>query len=164
MRGASRTPIAYVSVSDRDLPDDEQTIVWIRCKNAELGNQALARYARAQKDRVDGSGRDWDSFQLTRADIEDFLRVCPRVDNYAWTPEYLDDHPEIKLASNVKGFYTKPITDPAMLEDFFKDIPSSQKEELLMVAGNQVKLDQGAKKNLSYSASLLSGAPLKPSE
>ena len=162
MRGASRTPIGFVCESDRPLDDKEQTIFWIRCKNLEMGNYTTARYSRAQKDRVDG-GRDWDPVQLSRADVEDFLTVCSRVDNYSWSESYLENHPEARGSLNELGFCKQPIADPKVLEDLAKDLPSAIFTEVMGAAANQIRLNAGAKKNLNFSPSMQSGGPLTPS-
>ena len=161
MRGASKTPIPYVCEADRPLDEKEQTVFWLRGKNIDMGNQSLARYARAQKDRVDG-GKEWEPVQLSRADVEDFLAVCVRVDNYAFTPEYLSSHPDVQVLSEKNGgFYPKGIIDYRMLEDVARDLPSGAFNEIMGASANQIRLNAGAKKNLSFSPSLLSGeAPL----
>src|SRR3990167_1742700 len=108
-RGANTEPQQYVLESDRAIPESEQTVFHIRCKNTIMGNSTLQRYTRAQRQNPDGTG-DFDLPKLTLADKEDFLSFCSKVENYGWSAAYIRKHPQVTV--NDTGFSVEPIVDP----------------------------------------------------
>lgn len=143
-RGANTKPQPYVLEIDRALPVEEQTIFWIKCKNTVMGNATLQRYTRAQRANADGSS-EYDVRKLQLADKEDFLDFCVKVENYCWSEEYLERHPNVQVDEN--GFTINPITDPDELADLVGDLSVGDFNELSAAANNQVRLSRGAKKN-----------------
>ena len=144
MRGASTTPQEYVCEQDQGLPIEEQTIFTIRCKNTSMSNESLRRYARARRDNADGS-QDYDDSKLTAADVEEFISLCVKVTNYAWSSEYLESHPNVNV--NESGFQVDPIMDADSLSDVLRDLPSSVWLELQRASSNQIELNKGLKKS-----------------
>ena len=144
MRGASTTPQEYISEQDQGLPIEEQTIFTIRCKNTSMSNESLRRYARARRDNADWS-QDYDDSKLTAADVEEFISVCVKVTNYAWSSEYLESHPNVNV--NESGFQVDPIVDADSLADVLRDLPSSVWLELQRASSNHIELKKGLKKS-----------------
>lgn len=160
MRGAGRSPIPYVSNEDRTLPKEEQTIVWIRPKNTRIGAHVSRKYTAAFGNSVEDGSYDPESWY--EAMLEDFSSIVVRIDNYAFSNEYIESHSEIKESINDNGFYSKPILDPEMIRDVAEDVTDGFVQEVVNVAGSRVRLNVGAKKNLNWSPSLQSGDPLPP--
>lgn len=148
MRGVSRKPIPYVVEDDRSLNSDEQTVFWLTCKNNEDTNKTLRRYARAAKDGRDGQ-REYDDRMLTVADKEEFLTVCTKVENFAFSEEYYSRRPQVRDKADENGFLDV-IEDPDLLGDLVGELPPDVVSEIFGAVNNPVKLDRGAKKNLSY--------------
>lgn len=147
MRGVSRKPVAYVCEDDRSLPSDEQTVFWLTCKNNEDTNKTLRRYARAAKDGRDGQ-KEYDDRLLTAADKEEFMTVCSKVENFAFSQEYYDKRPQVAQKADEHGFIDV-IDDPDLLADLVMELPPDVLSEVFGAVNNPVKLDRGAKKNLS---------------
>ena len=143
-RGANTKPQKFILEGDRALPLEEQTIFEIRCKNSVMGNESLARYTKAQRPTSDGSS-EYDVRKLSLADKEDFLDFCVSVTNYAWSDDYLENHPLIEV--NGIGFYEETIRDPDVLADLVADMSVGDFNEVAAASNNQVKLSRGAKKN-----------------
>ena len=148
MKGVSRKPVPYVCEDDRSLSSDQQTVFWLICKNNEDTNKTLRRYARASKDGRDGH-REYDDRLLTVADKEEFLTVCQKVENFSFSEEYYQKRPQIKQKADENGFIDI-IDDPDLLGDLVSELPPDVLSELFSAVNNPVKLDRGAKKNLSY--------------
>jgi hypothetical protein len=161
MRGAGSSAVAFVVEDDRKSKKEDQTIFWIRPKNTKLGAYASRRYTSAF---AEGDRTDYDPEEWLEAIVEDFCLVVLRIDNYAFSPDYLATHPDIKSACNEDGFYEKPITDPEMIRDVATDLPDGVATEIINSSSNRVRLDAGAKKNLNWSPSLASGGPLPQSD
>jgi hypothetical protein len=160
MKGAGKKPIPYIATSDKELKPEEQTITWVRPKNTKMGSYSSRRYTAAFTDagQIDSyNPEDW-----YEATVEDFCECVARIDNYAFSEDYLENHPDIKKDTNEAGFYTKPIVTPVLIRDVAEDATDGYVTEILNVSSNKVRLDQGAKKNLSWSQSLRSGDPLPP--
>ena len=147
MRGVSRKPVPYVCEDDRALPSDEQTVFWLTCKNNEDTNKTLRRYARASKDGRDGQ-REYDDRLLTVADKEEFMTVCSKVENFSFSEEYYQRRPQVAQKADEDG-YLDVIDDPDLLGDLVTELPPDVLSELFQAVNNPVKLDRGAKKNLS---------------
>lgn len=145
MRGRSSAPVPYRCEEDRSLPEEEQTIFWVTCKNNSMANETVRRYTRARRDTRDG-GTDYDPRMLDTADIEDFLSICKKVENYAWSTDYMAKHPQIESKVNAGGFYADAITDEVLLADVARDLPAGVLSELFDASVNQVRLNRGAKK------------------
>jgi len=158
MRGAGKKPVAYVPTQDRELKVAEQTIVWVKPKNTKMGAYSSRRYTSAFAESAE-SGQ-YDPEEWFEAMVGDFCECVVRMDNVAFSDEYLESHPEIRKDSNELGFYTKPIITQEMIRDVAEDAPDGFVNEIINIASNRVRLNQGAKKNLNWSQSLLSGDPL----
>tara|TARA_R100001463_G_scaffold2261_3_gene9605 strand:- start:2111 stop:2554 length:444 start_codon:yes stop_codon:yes gene_type:complete len=145
MRGVSRKPTPFVCEDDRSLPSNEQTVFWLTCKNNEDTNKTLRRYARAAKDGRDGN-REYDDRLLTVADKEEFLTVCSKVENFAFSEQYYERRPQVAQKADDNGFIDM-IDDPDLLGDLVTDLPPDVLSEIFAAVNNPVKLDRGAKKN-----------------
>jgi len=145
MKGVSRKPVPYVCEDDRGLPADEQTVFWLTCKNNDDSNKTIRRYARAAKDGRVGT-REYDDRILSAADKEEFMTVCSKVGNWAFSAEYIERRPQVEKLVNEHG-YIEMIEDPDLLGDVVTELPPDVLSELFGAVNNPVKLDRGAKKN-----------------
>ena len=159
MRGAGSSPIPYVTAEDRNLEEKEQTIVWIRPKNTKMGAYSSRRYTQAID--LDGGG-DYREDDFAEAIVDDALAVIARIDNYAPSDDFLRSHPELRGDVNEEGFCTNPIQDADTLRAVVLDWMDGAASEVINASSSKVRLDDGAKKNLSWSPSLESGGPLPP--
>jgi len=143
-RGANTKPQPYILEGDRHLQEEEQTVWWIKCKNTVMGNETLQRYTRAQRQNIDGSS-EFDTRKLQLADKEDFLEFCVKVENWYWSDEYKEKHPNV--VTNDLGYTVDPITDPEELANLVSDLSVGDFNELAAAANNQVRLNRGLKKS-----------------
>ena len=157
MRGRNSAPVPYCCEEDRALAEEEQTIFWLICKNNSMANVTVRRYTRARRDTRDG-GTEYDPRLLDAADIDDFLAICSKVENYAWSLDYLAKHPQMESKVNGRGFYEDAIVDATLLADVARDLPAGVLSELFDASISQVRLNRGAKKGWSSLSGSLSGS------
>lgn len=144
MKGVSRKAVPYVLEDDRALPVEEQTIWHLLPKNTQAANETLRRYARASKEGRNGQ-REYDARALTAADIEEFQADCIKVENFCFSAEYLERHPQMADRCSEEG-YCREVTDPQTMQEIVLELAPEHLRELLAVVDNPVKLSAGAKK------------------
>ena len=149
MRGIGNNKIVeYVCESDRSLPEDEQTVFVLRCKNGLMASKSNRRYSKVFQESRDGS-REYDDRKGLSADIEEFQDNCTEVLNFFYSEDYLEGHPNVRAMADEKGRVAK-IDDPNLKADLIRyEIPEAQQRELFAAMNDPVKLDRGAKKNLN---------------
>lgn len=158
MRGAGKRPVPYIVAQDTDLDASEQTITWVKPKNTKMGAYSSRRYTSAFGDS--GEPGEYDPEEWYEALLGDFCECVVRIDNIAFSDEYLDAHPDVKGEVKENGFSAGPFTTPEVIREIAEDAIDGYVTEVVNAASNRVRLDRGAKKNLSWSQSLLSGDPL----
>jgi len=141
IKGVSRDPIPFVVEEDRNSPMEEQTIFWIKPKTGHEANQTMARYAAAGRDGRKGY-RDLNVGKLDNADIEEFLAICTRVENFWFAG---DEKP------------TKIVEGPVNLTNLCRELSSDVLIELMDASNNLSVLEAGAKKGYSSLSTSSSG-------
>jgi|SRR5690606_5510102 len=137
IRGVSKTYIPYVLEDDRASSIDEQTVFWIRPKTGHDSNKTMQRYIGASKENVRKGTRDINVNKLDTADIEEFLAICSKVENYGFP----SDHPKYN-----DGKATPLLESPEDLVEVVKTLSADHLQEIFEVANNINKLTEGARK------------------
>lgn len=140
IKGVSRKPIAFVPEEDRMSPLKEQTVFWIKPKTGHDANQTMARYAAAGRDGRKGY-RDLNVNKLDNADIDEFLAICEKVENFIF--EDSD-----KMVN---------VTDQAGLKQVVMELSADVLIELMDASNNLSTLKAGEKKSSSSSLTSNSG-------
>lgn len=141
MKSVSRKPIPYICEADRDLDPKYQTIFWITPKNGSMSAASTRRYYRV----MDGDdNKEYNDKKGLSADIEEFQSICSKVENFFYSPEYLESRTNIQADGDGR---VEVIEDPNLLADLVRsELPSKVLQEIFAVAGDPIKLDRGAKK------------------
>lgn len=137
IRGVTKKTYAYVLEDDRANPASEQTVFHIIPKTGHDNNLTLQRYAGTAKDNRKGF-REINVQKLDSADLEEFVAVVKKVENYGW-PE---DHPMFE-----KSPVSKEITDELTLKEVARTLSADHLSEIWEVSNNINKLSEGSKKN-----------------
>ena len=141
IKGVGTRAIPYVPEEDRTSPADEQTVFWIKPKSGHQANQTMRRYAAAGKDGRKGY-RELSVNKLDTADLEEFVEVVERVENFYFS----DKFPDLEKQGLVRD-----IQDAETLKCVCKDLSSDLLIEVFDAANNLSQLKAGEKKS---SASL----------
>ena len=155
-RGISRKELyPYVLESDRGLPEDQQTVFWMRPKTGHDANQQTKIYLRAYVEKDNGM-RDLNVKEADKADILNFQNVCEQIENFAFPEDYYEEHDSLKKSAVkvkvVEGneefevLYTPLIEDRAMIGEVFRCLDSESIRELTAVSNSVSKLKEGQKK------------------
>jgi len=145
MRGINQAPVKYICEDERGLDGDEQTVFWLIAKNNRMANESISRYAKARKDGRDGAS-DYDDRLLSAADKAEFVTVCQKVENFAFSDAYYQRKPQVREMADEEG-YIASIEDPDILGDVVTELAPEYLSEVFAAVNNPVKLDKGAKKN-----------------
>jgi hypothetical protein len=138
IRGVERKSIPYVVEDDRSSSLESQTVFWVIPKTGEDNNKTLRRYASTYKDGRRG-GREVDDRKLNAADVDEFLYLVEKVENYGFPK----DHKLYDSANDP----IKEITDKGGLIEVARTLSADHLAEIFEVANNISKLTEGAKKN-----------------
>ena len=145
-RGVSRKPIPYVLESDRGLDPVEQTKWWIVARKPADDALTFKRYKQAMpvrrgQERVD-TGR-WVS-----ADKEELTSFCKKVENFYFSGDFLDAHPEMQKRCNEHGAI--PALDTVIdIAYVYDDMQSDHYTELVEVSKSLERLTESEKKDLN---------------
>lgn len=145
IRGITKDPVAYVPEAERT--EQEPTVFWIRPKTGHDANKTMARYASASKDGRKGY-RELNVTKLDNADIEEFLDIVIKVENFYFSNNWDDEDPN-KLV--------KLIDTPDRLKKVCMDLPSDVLIEIFDASNNFSQLKAGEKKTSSSQHTSLSG-------
>lgn len=154
MRGASKQAQPYIGREDREAPEDERTMAFIRLKNHEDANQSQRRYGRTRRESRPGT-IEIDAGAMNKADIEDAVMVIESIGNYAFSEEYLEQHPEIQSRCNEKGFLTdkvSPSEEAGLFRDIMRDLTNESFMEFIAASESRTKLEEGHPKNFEPSS------------
>ena len=146
LRGTSKRPVPYVPEEERSVLED-QTVVWIRPKNGHSANKTMARYAAAGRDGRKGY-RELNIRKLDDADIEEFLEVVVKWENYYFS----DSFPKLHEQGLIKV-----IEDQETLKKICLDLPADILMEIFEAANNISRLNEGEKKSYSSPHTSASG-------
>lgn len=150
IRGVSREPVAYVPEDQRTEKED-QAVIWIRPKTGHAANQTMSRYAAAGRDGRKGY-RDLSVTKLDAADIQEFLAIVVKVENYIFS----DAYPEL-----AKVGLHKVIEEEELLKKVAVDIPADLLIEIMEAANNMSMLRSGEKKSFNSQHTSASGKAKK---
>ena len=147
MKGISYEPVPWVHPDDMMLPEEEQTIFYIKQKGIEATNVSVARYNRMAKSRQAGAAgvEDYSPGELTRADVEEFISTVVKVKNFAFSPSYYERHPEVHKLADERG-YIPEIEDPDLLREVARNLPQKVIADIFEASLDAAKLSAGAKK------------------
>lgn len=134
--GVSKKPIPYVLEEDRKSDAAVQTVFWIVPKKGHDANETLRRYAAAGRDGRKGY-RELNTARLDQADIEEFLDICIKVENF----QFSEDFPDL-----AKQGVVKVIEDSASLAILCRDLSVDHLLEIMDAANNISHLKTGEKK------------------
>ena len=153
IRGVSRTAIPYVPEEERTVKEN-QTVIWIRPKTGHQANVSMSRYASAGRDGRKGY-RELNVTKLDNADSQEFLDIVIKVENFYFS----DQFPDLEK----QGLFTT-IEDPESLKRVAQDISSDLLLEIMEVANNLSRLNEGEKKSSSSPVTSSSGKAKKDNE
>ena len=148
IRGVSREPVAYVPEEQRTETED-QTVIWIRPKTGQDANRTMAAYAGASREGRKGY-RDMNVTKLNSADIQEFIRIVSKVENYYFSNAFKDLETQGLLAV---------IEDEETLKKVAQDISADLLIEIMEAANNASTLKAGEKKSSSSRPTSASGSP-----
>lgn len=134
--GVSKKAIPYVLEEDRRNSYSEQTVFWIMPKKGHDANETLRRYAAAGRDGRKGY-RELNTSRLDQADVEEFLDVVVKVENF----QFSEDYPDLS-----KQGLIKTIEDQGTLVQVCKDLSVDHLLEIFDAANNISHLKAGEKK------------------
>ncbi len=95
MKAISKQPKPYILKADRGLKEEEQTVFWIKPKTARDVNEAMNSYGPAIKETPEGY-KEYNTNKLNEADKKEWQRVVTKVENFAFTNDYIESNPELK--------------------------------------------------------------------
>jgi|6_EtaG_2_1085325.scaffolds.fasta_scaffold27180_3 hypothetical protein len=153
IRGVSRTAVPFVPEEERTVKED-QTVIWIRPKTGHQANVSMSRYAAAGRDGRKGY-RELNVTKLDNADIQEFLDICVKVENYYFS----DQFPDLEK----QGLF-KNIEDPETLKRVAQDVSADLLIEIMEAANNLSVLKTGEKKSYNSSHTSNSGKAKKESD
>lgn len=153
IRGVSRLPIPYIPEDERSTKED-QTVIWIKPKTGHDANVTMSRYAGAGRDVRKGY-RELNINKLDNADIQEFLDIVVKVENYLFS----DQFPDLEK----QGLHVV-IEDQELLRKVCMDISADLLVEIFEVANNMVSLKGGEKKGSSSQRTSRSGKVEKDRE
>jgi hypothetical protein len=140
IKGINKKSIQYVLEDDRNSPLDQQTVFSIRPKTGHDSNQTLQRYAAAAKEGRGGK-REINVNKLDSADVEEFLNIVEKVENYGF-PEgnkfYNDGQPQTFEGS-----------EKEKMIEVVNTLSSDYLQEVFEAANNLSRLKEGQKKGFS---------------
>ena len=144
MRGIGSKPKGYVCDSDRNYELEEHwTTFWVTPRNHERSNMASLKYSRALRE---GRSGELDPVAMNKADRESFLEYCSKVENFAFSEDFYEKHPEVAQLANGDGFIAV-IDTPELLVEVARDLSNAALQELSNVVNDPVKLSEGLKKS-----------------
>lgn len=82
-RGVIDEAIPYVLESDRDSPEEEQTTWHIRMRSSKDVTKTIVQFAAAEK-MGRGGYRDLDESRYNKADLNTFLSIVEKVENFVF--------------------------------------------------------------------------------
>ena len=156
-KGISSTQVLpYVLERDLNLPKDRQTIFWIKPRKGHDSNMITRYYVKAIIERGDGT-RDMDVKMADNANIVAFKTVVKKIENFAFSDEYYEKHPNIKeKAKEVKyvdddgrecvDYYVPVIETEDMIIDVYHELDDAAIREIMNVASDVSKLGNVEKK------------------
>lgn len=153
IRGVSRKPIAYIPEDERSEKQDP-TVIWIKPKTGHDANVTMSRYAATGRDVRKGY-RELNVNKLDNADVQEFLDIVVKVENYFFS----DQFPDLQK----QGLF-KVIEDETTLRNVCMDISADLLIEIFEVANNLVNLKAGEKKDYSSQHISHSGKGKKEQE
>ena len=115
LRGVTKDPVAFIPESER--MELNPTTFHIRPKTGHDANKTMARYAGASKDGRKGY-RELNVGKLDNADVEEFLDICHKVENFYFSDRWGDEEDPKVLV--------KEVTEPARLKKVCLDLPSER--------------------------------------
>lgn len=142
IRGATKKPLPFVLEDDQSNPENEQTIFWISPKKGHDANETMRRYAAAGRDGRKGY-RELSVRKLDAADIEEFLAIVYKVENYIFSEDMADKYWKDGKETGVT------LDTPVGLADVCRDLSSDHLIEIIEVANNVSKLTDYQKKSSS---------------
>jgi len=146
IKGVSKQAVAYIPEEERTVKEN-QTVVWIKPKTGHQANVTMARYAAAGKDGRKGY-RELNVTKLDNADLQEFLDVVLKIENYYFSDQFPD------LES--QGLH-KSIEQPELLKKVAMDISADLLVEIMEASGNLAVLKQGEKKSSNSQPTSASG-------
>lgn len=146
IQGVTKDPIAFIPESER--ADTNPTVFWVRPKTGHDSNKTMARYAGASKDGRKGY-KELNVGKLDAADVEEFLDICVKVENFIFSDRWEDDEEPGKLV--------KEVTAPDRLKRVCLDLPSEILLEVFEASNNLSILKAGEKKTSNSQPSSVSG-------
>lgn len=142
IKGVPTDMVPYVLEDERatDTHDEEgnlepKTIFWIRPKTGHDANETLAAYAAASKDDRKGY-RQLNVQKLNVADVEQFVKVVGKVENYQFSSRF----PRLAEQGAMES-----VEDPEVLKCLARDISPDYLMELFDAANNTQMLLAGSK-------------------
>ena len=146
IRGVSKKAVAYIPEEERTVKEN-QTVVWIKPKTGHQANVTMSRYAAAGRDGRKGY-RELNVTKLDNADLQEFLDVVLKVENYYFS----DQFPDLEK----QGLH-KVIEQPELLKKVAMDVSADLLVEIMEASNNLAVLKAGEKKSSSSLPTSASG-------
>lgn len=135
-RGQSKKAQPYVLESDLEAPESERTTFWLRPYKGLDAGKIMQRYARAERigprGRKEIDGRAW-----RKADLESWLAIVEKVENFHFSEDYPDLHKQGWIAE---------IADPEGLARVAEDLSFDHFQEIIDAASKLNEVSVAAKK------------------
>jgi len=130
-RGQSRKAQPYILEADYSAPEEERTVFWLRPYKGLDAGAIYSRYARAE--RLRGNRKEIDARTWKKADIESWLQIVEKVENFLFSEDYPDLH---------KQGWIPEISDPDGLIRVAEDLAFDDFQEIIDAASrlNQVSV------------------------
>tara|TARA_R110000851_G_scaffold73733_1_gene162614 strand:- start:2973 stop:3440 length:468 start_codon:yes stop_codon:yes gene_type:complete len=138
IRGVSKKSVAFIPEEERTVKEN-QTCIWIKPKTGHQANVTMSRYASAGRDGRKGY-RELNVTKLDNADLQEFLDVVVKIENYYFS----DQFPDLEKV----GLHTS-IEQPELLKKVAMDISADLLVEIMEASNNLAILKQGEKKSSS---------------
>lgn len=152
-RGVIDEAIPYVLESDRELNEEEQTVWWLKMRSSKDVNKVVTQFAAAE--RVGRGGfRDLDEGRYNKADLNTFLSVVEKVENFIFavpSPDNVhnkyeqDGQGETFEADGRRWIRVKLIED-VDLKSVWKSISLQDMNDILAASNDYNRLSESSKK------------------
>lgn len=152
-RGVINEAIPFILETDRELKEEEQTVWWLKMRSSKDVNKVVTQFAAAE--RIGRGGfRDLDEGRYNKADLNTFLSVVEKVENFVFaipSPEDVhrkyeqDGQGEVFDADDRRWIRVKLIEDIS-LKDVWKSISLQDMNDILAASNDYNRLSESSKK------------------
>lgn len=153
-KGVVGEPIGYILESDLELPKEQQTIWYLRMRSSRDVTKAIVNFSKAERIGRGGK-RELSEEQYNKADLNTFVSVVERVENFFFAvPSKKDLHEKYKGKGGVqihsdedgRDWIKVPVIEGEDLVDIWEVVSVRDMNELLEASNDYNKLSEASKK------------------